>query len=87
MSPSPLKNKVDLKVKNGSLEVPIKYEKLPVFCYICGMLGHGEKDCDENSERRKFKEKLRVSTPWKAQKGEDNSEDSGKSTGKKAFHY
>uniref|UniRef100_A0A803MGA3 CCHC-type domain-containing protein n=1 Tax=Chenopodium quinoa TaxID=63459 RepID=A0A803MGA3_CHEQI len=52
------------------MNVPNKCERLPVFCYICGLLGHGEKDCEENGIRRNFSEKLRVNTPWKATKNE-----------------
>lgn len=27
--------------------VILQYEKLHVFCYMCGMMGHGEKDCEK----------------------------------------
>ncbi|KAL2944945.1 Gag-Pol polyprotein [Bienertia sinuspersici] len=65
----PLQKTIGLKTKQGVVEVTIKYEKLPVFCYICGLLGHGEKDCDEAYANQKFSENLRVNTPWKANKG------------------
>ena len=41
----------------------LKYEFLPNFCYVCGHLGHVEKECDEGvwqEERRQFGEWLRV---------------------------
>uniref|UniRef100_A0A803N1T2 CCHC-type domain-containing protein n=1 Tax=Chenopodium quinoa TaxID=63459 RepID=A0A803N1T2_CHEQI len=65
-----LTNMVELKTGRGPIAVHTKYEKLHVFCYICGLLGHGEKDCDDNVITRKFSEKLWVSTPWKATKNE-----------------
>lgn len=27
--------------------IEAKYERLPVFCYVCGVLGHMERDCKE----------------------------------------
>ena len=39
-----------LKVRNSKGHVVIieaKYERLPVFCYVCGVLGHMERDCTE----------------------------------------
>ena len=29
---------------NGTLMIEIKYETLPIFCYICGHIGHIERD-------------------------------------------
>uniref|UniRef100_A0A803MT70 CCHC-type domain-containing protein n=1 Tax=Chenopodium quinoa TaxID=63459 RepID=A0A803MT70_CHEQI len=72
----PLMNKVEIRTGKGSIEVPVKNEKLPVFCYVCGLLGHEEKDCDEAIVARKFSGKLRVSTPCKASKFEEKEEDS-----------
>ncbi|KAL2938370.1 hypothetical protein RDABS01_021819 [Bienertia sinuspersici] len=86
----PLLNHVDLKLKGGgSKRIPIKYEKLPVFYYVCGVLGHGEKDCEEDGDEcvaRKFNETLRALTPWKANKGDGaNREGSCTSSGRRLF--
>ena len=32
--------------KGGEGWVSFKYERLPNFCYWCGILTHGEKDCN-----------------------------------------
>ncbi|XP_021858913.2 uncharacterized protein [Spinacia oleracea] len=74
----PLKEEIDLKLRGGVLEkVQVKYEKLQVFCYFCGKLGHGEKDCEANSDPRQqdymYIEKLRAS-PWIVNKGLGNKD-------------
>ena len=42
-----------IKVRNSSgrvVLVEVKYERLPIFCFGCGKIGHMEKDCDEAVE-------------------------------------
>ncbi|XP_021859879.2 uncharacterized protein [Spinacia oleracea] len=65
---------VNLKQRGGVVEkLSIKLVKLPVFCYVCDKLGHGEKDCDANTgddeAERQYSDKLRAS-PRKINKGE-----------------
>lgn len=68
----PIPKTINMKMKGGTTEVPVKFEKLPIYFYVCGRLGHGEKDCDENAGdtevERKYDEHLRAS-PWKENKG------------------
>lgn len=66
----PLVDTIRLKIKGGTkAAMNIKYEKLPLFCYVCGLLGHGEKYCDENKGSimaiTNYTDDLRAS-PWKA---------------------
>ncbi|XP_074298528.1 uncharacterized protein LOC141629421 [Silene latifolia] len=64
----PLKNGIPIKMKTGKMiEFKVKYERLPLYCYGCGVIGHGEKDCDEGpyeEDDLKFGDWLRAS-PWK----------------------
>ncbi|KMS96471.1 hypothetical protein BVRB_9g224640 [Beta vulgaris subsp. vulgaris] len=42
----PLKRVQRIAVKSGgSVLVELKYERLPTFCYMCGVIGHIERDC------------------------------------------
>ena len=42
--------KITIKGGDGRW-VQLKYERLPNFCYRCGLLNHTLKDCSESSER------------------------------------
>uniref|UniRef100_A0A803MRC1 CCHC-type domain-containing protein n=1 Tax=Chenopodium quinoa TaxID=63459 RepID=A0A803MRC1_CHEQI len=42
----PLRRYLKIRTKDGSVVViNLKYERLPFFCFSCGVLGHSEKDC------------------------------------------
>ncbi|XP_074284257.1 uncharacterized protein LOC141608811 [Silene latifolia] len=44
----PLVDSLHLKLKGGKKwRIRVSYESLPLFCYICGRMGHGEKDCEQ----------------------------------------
>ncbi|XP_074314076.1 uncharacterized protein LOC141649280 [Silene latifolia] len=72
----PLKTAIPIRVRDGrTISFPVKYERLPTFCYGCGIIGHGEKDCEHGpyeDEDLKFGEWLRAS-PWKVVKTEKES--------------
>ncbi|KAL8520805.1 hypothetical protein ACS0TY_011379 [Phlomoides rotata] len=42
----PVKRGTNVEFSNNSVWVPFKYERLPSFCYICGMIGHMKCECD-----------------------------------------
>lgn len=42
----PLKHKMKIKKTGGEwIWIDFKYERLPNFCFICGILGHGDRFC------------------------------------------
>lgn len=68
----PLVKSVKLKMRGGMEdEFEVKYEKPPIFCFVCGMIGHGVKDCDDNKDVDppvlKYDMGLKAS-PWKSVK-------------------
>lgn len=65
----PLKEEIKIKVKGGDhAKIMVKYERIPLFCYICGVIGHGNKGCDYHkghfSPKKQFGSRLQAS-PWK----------------------
>lgn len=46
-----LTKKVKVKMRGGEEEFfEVKYEKPPLYCYYCGKIGHGIKDCGKCSD-------------------------------------
>lgn len=85
----PLKKSINLKMRGGvSTRVTVKYERIPLFCYFCGRLGHGTKDCDEShgdgSPIKHFSGSLKAS-PWRPVR-ELEDVGSGEGTGSCARH-
>ncbi|KAK6126675.1 hypothetical protein DH2020_039583 [Rehmannia glutinosa] len=51
----PLKRGIKIKTDDGnSMWIPIMYERLPSFCYICGCVGHIKRDCSVDDEADEF---------------------------------
>ncbi|XP_031108627.1 uncharacterized protein LOC116013111 [Ipomoea triloba] len=49
----PLKRKMKVKPPGGdTFYIEFKYERLATFCFICGLIGHNERSCDELFEGR-----------------------------------
>ncbi|XP_074266286.1 uncharacterized protein LOC141588759 [Silene latifolia] len=69
----PLKSTVKVRMSEGrsaATEFKVKFERLPTFCYGCGVLGHGEKECEDGPYEEgelKYGEWLRAS-PWRVTK-------------------
>ncbi|XP_019178362.1 PREDICTED: uncharacterized protein LOC109173575 [Ipomoea nil] len=43
----PLKKGMRLKKEDGDwIQIEFRYERLPTFCFICGLLGHSDKFCN-----------------------------------------
>ncbi|XP_057793093.1 uncharacterized protein LOC131009698 [Salvia miltiorrhiza] len=64
----PLRRGLNIIMDGSTLWLPIKYERLPSFCYGCGKLGHMLKDCEDvitedgqAEGRKRFDESIRAS--------------------------
>ncbi|KAL9235746.1 hypothetical protein vseg_010483 [Gypsophila vaccaria] len=43
----PIKKEIRIILLSGKKSsFQVKYERLPIFCYGCGLMGHGKKDCE-----------------------------------------
>lgn len=43
----PMKRRMKLKMEGGNWsQVNFKYERLTIFCFVCGILGHSDRDCE-----------------------------------------
>lgn len=66
----PLKQHVKLKLRGGeTMQIPIKYERIPLFYGNCGRMEHGHRDYEKNNrdhtlEKKKFNVSIRTS-PWR----------------------
>lgn len=50
----PLQKSIKLKRQGGEiLRVSVKYERLPLFCFLCGRLGHTDRRCDLPAKENK----------------------------------
>lgn len=47
----PLKRYITLETSRGDVFYDLQYEKLPFFCFACGVIGHSELECPNPSER------------------------------------
>lgn len=54
----PLKPKLAIKIKVRGTEVTrqfdLRYERVPHFCFICGFIGHSDKDCSKRVANKEF---------------------------------
>lgn len=42
----PLKRRMKIKRENGTFSwINFKYERLSTFCFVCGLIGHSDRDC------------------------------------------
>lgn len=47
----PLKRWQLIRTKgDNTVKINIKYERLPHFCFLCGIISHTEKDCSNVSD-------------------------------------
>ncbi|KAK3221474.1 hypothetical protein Dsin_008499, partial [Dipteronia sinensis] len=77
----PLKRWLRLKLDKSDniVVVALKYERLPEFCYACGRIGHGIKDCPDGKARKRALDGPDKSKPKPYQIGSGNSSDRDRS--------
>ncbi|KAL8552286.1 hypothetical protein ACS0TY_001108 [Phlomoides rotata] len=68
----PLMRGISIRVKGKHLWLPLKYESLPIYCFSCGTIGHGHKNCPSYDRNLKYSTcKLREETRKKTQEPKD----------------
>lgn len=94
---NPLKKGTKIKIgSTNPMWIPVTYERLPSFCYWCGIIGHNYRECEtwqEEEERYKevqeskipFGEWLRSSPMKKAYVFQIHDEGYGRSSRKELF--
>jgi len=60
----PLERGRTLRVSGKPLWVPFKYEKLPIFCFRCGCIIHGQKGCPDDATKKNRLEGSGGWGPW-----------------------
>lgn len=67
----PLKRRMKIRRGDNRFLINFKYENVPIFCFICGVLGHSEKFCNrlfvtpENETKEPYGDWMRA--PFKRQ--------------------
>lgn len=72
----PLMRGTKLKLEDELIWVDFTYEKIPTFCFYCGIIGHQEKNCGQKIEdadkqnivEGQYGEWLRVQRDWEGPK-------------------
>ncbi|XP_031112078.1 uncharacterized protein LOC116016054 [Ipomoea triloba] len=85
----PLKRKMKIQPNRGeAFYVDFKYERLPTFCFICGIIGHSERFCSMQFEgvTEDFVRPFRT-TFGNANQEHVQGEDAGKKNGSEEGHY
>ncbi|GKV43150.1 hypothetical protein SLEP1_g50482, partial [Rubroshorea leprosula] len=79
-SRKPLRRGMKLSLKDGPVWVSFRYERLPHFCYCCGMLDHVKRDCELGLElehmgvtERPYDDRLRAASKRERQEAATNN--------------
>lgn len=66
----PIKRRMKIRRSGGDwLWIHFKYERLPNFCFFCGIIGHSDKFCDKLFDRSSFSAERPYGSHLRAQIG------------------